>query len=77
MHPDLDPFDDDEAPLRLDSTSIGIEVEPYVTALARRVLRARWILSRQYSYPTEHRWARRQLADARDYLINRKIRLPQ
>jgi len=77
MNPDLDPFDDDEAPLRLDSTSTGIEVHPYVTALARRVLRARWILSYQHSYPTQHRWAHRQLADARDYLLNRKIRLPE
>lgn len=77
MHPDLDPFDDDEAPLRLDSTSGAIEVEPYVIALARRVRRARLILARDYRLPGPHRWARRQLADARSYLLNRTIRLPQ
>lgn len=77
MHSYLDPFDDEEAPLRLDSTSTGIEVEPYVIALARRTRRARLILARDYRVPGPHRWAHRQLADARAYLLNRIIRLPQ
>ena len=63
----------------LDSTSMGIEVEPYVTVLARRVHRARAILAGDRSsghlIDGPHRWALQQLADARDYLTTRTIRI--
>lgn len=65
-------------PLRLDSTSTGIDVEPYAIDLARRVRRARAILSRAPSgYQSAHRWAERVLVEARSYLHHRTIRLPQ
>ena len=64
--------------LRLDSTSIGIDVDPYVVVLARRVRRARAILGRAPAgYQSSHRWAERVLIEARSYLHHRTIRLPQ
>ena len=64
--------------LRLDSTSIGIDVDPYVVVLARRVRRARAILGRAPAgYQSSHRWAKRVLIEARSYLHHRTIRLPQ
>lgn len=63
-------------PRRLDSTSHGITAEPYVTVLARRVMRARAILARDHGVgSTPHRWARQQLAEASDYLNSRTVRI--
>lgn len=65
--------------MRLDSTSMGIDFEPYVEVLARSVKRARFILSRPRRYPPTsnlHKWALAVVIESRCYLHHRFIDLP-
>ena len=70
----------------LDSTSMSYDAEPYVVVLARRLRRARLILSLSEPKPdanpsrhpqkNPHSWARRVIAEAHNYLHHRTIPVP-
>lgn len=65
--------------MNLDSTSMGLDPEPYVCDLANRLRRARFVLSRPRRYPATsnlHKWALGVVIESRFYLHHRFIDLP-